>query len=113
MCFCVNVKVGSHANAIAVPIPPHMEAYRRARIAAGLSPLIGLDRCIAEEVQYLWSLGIVTYGSCCGHNKDEATIIVASDDHQNMLGLGYQKSADGPWFVARGVATDSAEGTRG
>lgn len=30
---------------------------------------IGIDSCIAKEIQELWKQGIVTTGCCCGHNN--------------------------------------------
>jgi hypothetical protein len=32
---------------------------------------ICFDKCLANELFYLWDLGIVTTGSCCGRHKTE------------------------------------------
>lgn len=48
-----------------------------------------LDRCIAEEVMQLWMKGIVTTGSCCGHNKVPGYIGVDEKDIDKMKELGY------------------------
>ena len=29
---------------------------------------IGFDMCLARELFYLWDLGIITTGCCCGHH---------------------------------------------
>ena len=31
--------------------------------------LICFDKCLADELFYLWDLGIITTGCCCGHHK--------------------------------------------
>lgn len=89
-CNCgPDVTLGSYANAVAVPIPPHMESYRVNRIAAGLSGFVCIDRCILREIQELWAEGIRTYGSCCGHNTGPSMVNVHADDDEAMLGMGY------------------------
>ena len=30
---------------------------------------IRVDKCIAKEIEHLWSLGVVTLGCCCGHGR--------------------------------------------
>lgn len=89
-CQCVNVEMGSHKAGVPVEIPPHMESYRKARVAAGLSDFITVDRCILPEVQHLWSLGIRTMGSCCGHRTHQPSISVHADDEVRMFKLGYE-----------------------
>lgn len=74
---------------ILVDIPDHMKAYREARIKQGLSESTCIDPCIFEEIKYLWSEGIVTYGSCCGHNKLESFVNVDSSSIDKMLSMGY------------------------
>lgn len=94
MCTCINIEVGSHANSVAIPIPLHMESYRQARLKEGLSDTVGIDCCIVDEIKYLWSLGIVTYGCCCGHNKNESFVNVSEKDIQMMICLGYEMNHD-------------------
>jgi hypothetical protein len=48
-----------------------------------------LDRCIAEEVMALWTLGITTTGCCCGHGKVPPYIGVIDEDIGRMKGMGY------------------------
>lgn len=43
---------------------------------------IPVDACIAEVVRYLWSKGVVTLGSCCGHNKNPPSLIL-EQTHRN------------------------------
>jgi len=52
--------------------------------------LMGIDKCIAEEIKYLWSLGIRTTGCCCGHNKQEGYIGVIDRDIEIMKKGGYK-----------------------
>lgn len=76
MCMCKNIGMGSYENQISIK-PPFV----------GHS--IGIDKCIAEEVQYLWSLGIKTTGCCCGHNKVQGCIGVYDEHIPKMKALGY------------------------
>lgn len=50
-----------------------------------------IDLCIVEEIKYLWSLGITTYGSCCGHGINAGMINVDKKDVELMIKLGYKK----------------------
>ena len=76
MCECVNIKMGSYDNQIDVKMPN--------------GELMGIDKCIAEEVQYLWTLGITTTGCCCGHNVAEGYIGVIDKDIEIMKKGGYR-----------------------
>lgn len=92
MCDCKNIYFGderNHAQRIRVKIPSHMKSYKQARLKDGLSDLICIDPCIFNEIQSLWALGIITYGSCCGHNIVESMVNVHDNDVQLMLELGY------------------------
>src|SRR5690606_2748044 len=62
MCACVNVAIGTYANQVQLPRPPHM-AGRREGTA---SDAICVDACLADEVRALWAEGIRTTGCCCG-----------------------------------------------
>ena len=37
-----------------------------------------LDRCIASIVPTIWAAGLETVGSCCGHGKEDASVVVES-----------------------------------
>lgn len=91
ICRCVDVEMGSHDAAICIDLPPHMEAYKQARIDAGLSPHITIDHCIVPYIHKLWSLDIKTMGSCCGHGKIDPSVCVADDDIEKMIDLGYKQ----------------------
>lgn len=39
---------------------------------------ICVDACIVHVISFLWSKGVVTLGSCCGHNENKPTIIVSN-----------------------------------
>lgn len=99
-CACgPDVIVGNYKNQVEVPIPSHMPDYRDARVAAGLSGTVCIDRCILLEIESLWAFGIRTYGSCCGHNTSASMVNVHSDDDRKMLSLGYTRSphVEGCW----------------
>lgn len=46
-----------------------------------------IDRCIAPLVRELESQGIAMAGSCCGHGKTEATIVLADGFVLPLLAL--------------------------
>ena len=79
-CSCINIEPGSYENQIWVHAPSHMPKPNG----------YCLDRCIAEEVMWLWMLGITTTGCCCGHNKHQGYIGVIEKDIERMEQLGYQ-----------------------
>ena len=57
-----------------------------------LSQIHGIDRCVLPELQKLWSEGISTYCSCCGHgNDDKAFIRVGAEYAERMAELGYER----------------------
>lgn len=77
MCRCVNVEMGSYANQ-EVLTPPW-----------GGKPA-GIDRCLQDEIEGLWRLGIVTVECCCGHNVTTGYIAVGAGHEPTMRSLGYQ-----------------------
>ena len=87
MCNCVDVKIGSYDNQVTLPRPKCMID----RTEGSSNPdTICIDKCIAEEIKYLWSLGIRTTGCCCGHNKQEGYIGVIDRDIEIMKKGGYK-----------------------
>lgn len=40
---------------------------------------ICIDACIVDSIKALWSAGIETGGSCCGHNKKPPTVILINE----------------------------------
>lgn len=90
-CACAGVEVGSHLAAVPVEIPDHMADYRKARVSDGLSPLICIDACALPEIRQLWSKGIRTYGSCCGHNQHPSMVNVHEEDSAKMDAMGYKQ----------------------
>lgn len=93
MCNCKNITPASpeaFAQQIVLPIPPHMSKYSEAREKAGLDPTVCIDPCIVDEIQDLWSKGIITYGCCCGHNLHESFVNVDNSHVELMISLGYK-----------------------
>lgn len=72
MCSCENIGFGTYDNTV---------------IVNGIQ----LDRCIAKEIQHLWSNGIKTIASCCGHNKVEPSVAVSKNSIPKMESLGYEQ----------------------
>lgn len=89
LCNCNNIEVGSYGNQVEImPLPPHMAAYKTKQ--GGTPDSICVDRCLADEVQHLWSQGITTTGCCCGHNQVPAYIGVIDEDIEAMKMMGYE-----------------------
>lgn len=89
-CTCKNVDIGSYDNQVIVDIPKHMSSYKEARVREGLSPSICLDKCIVNEINFLWSHDIKTFGSCCGHGVKEPMVNVSKEDMDKMHKLGFK-----------------------
>jgi len=89
-CECEDVKIGTHEAAVSVELSEHMSYYRDARVEDGLSPNVSIDKCLVDEIHYLWSMRISTRGSCCGHNQKRGYIAVTEDDVEKMERLGYE-----------------------
>ena len=51
---------------------------------------IWVDKCLADEIKYLWSKGITTTGCCCGHNFKCPYIGVTDTSSDKMKELGYK-----------------------
>lgn len=57
-------------------------------IQIGGKPEVCVDDCIAHVIKHLWENKIVTFGSCCGHNKQAPSIIVeesCSEERANQI----------------------------
>ena len=94
MCNCKNITPQSkecYEQMIVVDIPQHMHQYAEMREKEGLSKQICIDQCIYDEIHFLWSYGVITYGSCCGHNNSYAFVNVDDKSIDKMLMLGYKQ----------------------
>lgn len=85
MCDCIDIKMGSYDNQVVVWYPHYTNKERE---------FIGVDKCIANELMKLWGLGIVTTGSCCGHNIAVGYIGVTEEYKNLMRVMGYEKRFD-------------------
>ena len=98
-CNCINITPQSrecYTQMICVEIPSHMSSYKDIRVEAGLGSEVCIDPCIYDEICELWSKGIITYGSCCGHNMFESMVNVDDKNIQTMLDLGYIQNHPDP-----------------
>jgi len=77
-CKCKNVEIGSYDNQVKLHAPFWSS-----------KEYICVDRCLSEEIQKLWMLGIQTNGCCCGHNKANPYIGVYPEYVEQMEKLGY------------------------
>lgn len=76
MCKCKNITMGSYDACITLTNP----------FTEGI---IGVDECVLDEVKNLWSKGIETVESCCGHNITSGYIAVREKHITEMINLGY------------------------
>lgn len=68
-CQCqADVKIGSHANQVELDTPTFMLAIGHVGCLT-FRETTSVDRCVAPLVQALWERGVITTGSCCGHNQ--------------------------------------------
>ena len=80
-CACVNVEMGSYDNQVELKTPGGLGFS---------SETVCVDACCVDAVKYLWSHGIKTYGSCCGHGLIQGFINVG-DGFENVISLGFSK----------------------
>lgn len=89
MCNCVNVELGTYSNQVALKIPSNI-TIRRNNPEQEIRTDVNIDKCISEEIKYLWSQGVRTTGCCCGHNIVPSYIGVIDEDISKMKNLGYE-----------------------
>lgn len=85
MCKCKNIEIGSYDNQVMLPRPDHMKGRKEGTD----NNMICIDRCLEEEIKFLWKNGVFTAGCCCGHNKLQPMINVADESFDKMEELGY------------------------
>jgi len=69
-----------------------------------------VDYCLIKEVVNLWSKGIETIESCCGHNKTSGYIAVRSQFIIKMIDLGYKPdlSTESPGcFIPKSISNEA------
>ncbi len=60
---------------------------------------IAVDACIAEQIRMLWSDGVRTYSSCCGHNSERPSVVVDDGDSCRAKRLLMERDPDRDWQV--------------
>lgn len=53
-----------------VALPPNIDVSKENRS-------VSLDRCIANIIPQLWANSIDTRGCCCGHGKENPSVVIA------------------------------------
>lgn len=91
-CTCKNVGPSSYDNQTIVEMADHTIELRYNAPGAEVRKDVCIDTCLLEEIKYLWSLGIVTTGCCCGHQKHPGFIGVEDIYIPKMKSLGYEVS---------------------
>lgn len=44
-----------------------------------------IDACIVEAVKFLWNHKVRTLGSCCGHGKEDPSLILHQSEHPDRV----------------------------
>ncbi len=83
---CCN-ELGNYEYMIALPIPEHMKEINGGFYTSKTH--VYIDLCLVEEIQNLWSKGIHTFGCCCGHGKQNGSVLVPKKQESEMLSMGY------------------------
>ena len=83
-------KMGTHKCSISLEAP-HWSSKE----------YISVDKCLKDEILYLWGRGIITGGCCCGHSILPPTIAVEEEFIPKMLELGYKKYNKDFIFIAK------------
>ncbi len=101
-CFCENIDFQTYGHSVRMK-PPFKSGWESG------DGCIPIDICIATEIAELWHKGIVTLGSCCGHGKKRASVIVMSN--KNLEALGYKEWAKVPsglreYYLKTGTQND-------
>lgn len=50
-----------------------------------------VDPCMATPLMWLWSCGVQTHGSCCGHGRLRGSVVVDSASEAIMDRLGFAR----------------------
>lgn len=87
MLICPN-EFGWYDSKIYLSFPKHMLSKNGGYYTYKEGCLI--DLCLVKEIRNLWSKGISTYASCCGHGRILGAIATDKKDEQKMLELGYE-----------------------
>lgn len=78
-CQCnINTDYGSWEQSIKIKAPTWSS-----------KEYIWIDKCLVDEIKYLWKLGIETTGCCCGHKQSLPYIGVDYYNIGSMIELGY------------------------
>jgi len=78
-CICnINTKFGSWEQTVKLKAPKWSS-----------KEYIWIDKCLVEEIEHLWDIGIITLGCCCGHKQTLPMINVEEQQYDKMIELGY------------------------
>lgn len=67
--------------------PPNFIPYN---LCDGYKDSVLVDKCLEDEIKYLWANNIVTMGCCCGHGRYLGFIQVTDGCIDKMRSMGYQ-----------------------
>lgn len=57
-----------------------------------------IDACIAPVIKVLWESGVNTLGSCCGHNKNNPSIVLGECEERYSEIRKFIKEVDDRYF---------------
>jgi hypothetical protein len=82
-------------NEIVVNLPDDIDPERKSR-------KVSLDSCIAEVIQRLWKQGCQIRSCCCGHGKENASIVISGGyDEEGVRRIAdfLKKHDDKSWSI--------------
>ena len=92
MCNCktkdLSQNIGTEQMKL-VKLPIFMREYF-SKIRGLEKKSLWIDKCLVDEIECLWSEGIITTGCCCGHNFSIPYIGVIYRCSERMKRLGYK-----------------------
>lgn len=60
-----------------------------------------VDACIATVVTYLWSCGVVTLSSCCGHGRERPGLVLGQHEDMAVARACISKVDDRAWNLSQ------------
>lgn len=62
-----------------------------------------VDKCIGKEIEFLLKQGVITYGCCCGHGKNEPQCLVDKSSESILNKLGYELQEYSNLHTSQGI----------
>ena len=81
-----------HGDEIVLDLPDNIDIGKKNRS-------ISCDRCIATIITKLWKAGVQTLGCCCGHGKENPSIVMENGSDYVANSILSRKDPDRQWDI--------------